>query len=532
MKANLKGPLLLACFLVSFIVKGQDKIIEAAISAEFEILRNYAMEPLTKLQFDYTKNVSSLSQYKNRIIIINIPQVKDMIVEIGERYKKDIIRLVVAHELAHQSQYTHHSNVQGGLLYECQADIIAGFLIYQMLVKDIMEWVLRAGIQDMADSRYKRKVRELNDLSHALLDVIFGQGGIQGHKRTHPSNEERRLALRDGFHYGNAWLYGEFLPNLQTTTKPVINVNERKKIADRYKQLMNYLPGDNLITWSMRQVKKIIHEHVDNCKDLVVYTDINWDTSPDNPYIYYEQIIKNTGSRIVTLNYNNQIYTAKRTDSPNTLYWDLNSANAYSFSIKPGLIHKVNDSLKWYGDKELMPTFVYLGRKGALFSCTTLGDKKVEPVVDAGNHFADPNSPNDRSILDIYLSTRSFFSSYINSIGFVFTERFDRDIFYFSRIEFPSAISTEIEFVKRSNRYDLRVDFYSGTDKLAAENSLKKILKICQENQLITKEDKDTINPPGKKFDVFQEGEIIGRIQFYKFEGGKFSTTFVIFGTA
>jgi hypothetical protein len=529
MKESHKGSLFLVCLLISCIVKGQDKIIETAISVEFEILRNYAMEPRTRLQFDYTKNVSSLSQHANRIIIVNIPQVKGMIAEIGERYKTDIFRLVVAHELAHQIQYTQHSNVKGGLLYECQADIIAGFLIYQMLVKDVMEWGARTGIQNMEDSRYKSKVRELNDLQHALLNVIFGQGGSQGLKRTHPSNEERRLALRDGFNYGNAWLYGEFLPGIQGTGNPAIGAVDRKKIADRYKQLMNYLPGDNLLSWSLRQARKIIHEHVENCKDLVVYNDLNWDTSPGNPYLYYEQIIKNTGSRIITLNYNNQIYTAKRTDAPNTLYWDLNSANAYSITIRPGMIYKVKDSLKWYGDKELMPTFVYLGRKGALFSCTTLEDKKVEPIVNTGSHFADLTAAKDRSILDKYLSSRSLFSSYINSIGVVHTEKFDRNVMYLSRIEFPSARSTKIEFVRRSNRYDLRVDFYDGTDKLAAENSLKKIIKICQESQLIIKEDKDTAGTAEKTFDIFQEGEIIGRIRLYKFDG-EFSTIFIIYG--
>lgn len=522
-------------FLVSFPwlkAIGQDEMLKHEIQNQFVILRQLSREMSTKLEYDYSNTASSESKTKNGILVVNIPQLKDMVQVMGRAYERDLIRLIIAHELGHQIQYRFYSNIAGGLLYECQADIIAAFLLYQVIAQEISQWIDIAQVSSLEDPRYKKKMDELNNRFYASLTAIFNAGEAESRERTHPNNNERRLALRDGFMYGNLWLYGEVLANVPATSNtPQLTVQTKNQLANHYKKLLNYLPGDNLLTWSQRHAKKIIHEFLLNCKNIAVYSMNDWDTSAENPFVYYKQNIVNKGDKIITLNYYNQVYTVKREDPKNTLYWDLRSTKSHSVTLQPGEKREIVDSLEWIATKEYMPRFVYLGSEGSLFSCTTVSDKVEYFTKQPRNHFSDPVPTSGALILDIYLTSRSNFETFIGSVGKFYTLKFYGDMSFRSLVQLPSAESTEINYIKRKDRYDLEAKFYTGGSRLKADEAVQTIIQSMDKNEFAIKKQPETVASDDKFWIISdRSGEDIGKITYYHFDSGNYRVSMSIYG--
>lgn len=519
----------LALFTCS--INAQDIMLESEVTTEFNILRSLAREPQTKLEFDYTNGVSSVSKTSKSILVFNIPQLKEIENRIGVAYKKDFIRLIVAHELAHQIQYKYYHNISGGLLYECQADIIGGFLIYQLIGKDISEWNLSHNITSMDDPGYTKMLKDLEGRVYASLTQIFQAGVYSGLGRKHPSNEERRLALRDGLAYGNIWLYGEVLINAPSAGNPTLTYTEKIRLAKHYQKLLNYLPGDNIVTWSLRHAKKVIHDYLPNARYIVTYSETDWDTSKDNPYVYYEQIIKNEGDKTITLNYYTQIYTVKRDDPKNTLYWDLRATNSHNFTLKPGETREVIDSLKWVATTDYMPRIVHLGDEGSLFSCTTLSDNREEASSNIPNHYSGNSLSNDAYILEIMFSSRSLYDRFINGVGTVVTRSFKSDVSFVSLLKIPSSIGTDIKWNRKANRYDLDVFYYYGKNKIEALKSAERLIANIKLAEHIVKISNKEIEANDKEWEILSEkGEVIGSISMYEFKNGNYQVKMLVLG--
>lgn len=503
--------------------------IESEVRQTLKELQGLSGIPPASLTFDYSKTTSSKTEKSK--LSVNIPQLKEIIDVIGISYKKDIIRLVLAHELGHILQYQFYSNIHGSLLYECQADIIAGYLLFQLAMNDLILWNQQAGITDIDNPKYVDRMKQLNDKVLASLSAIFRAGSNVLDNKTHPSNEERRLALRDGFNYGTMWLYTEVMPNIPELKGQPLSKADIKKMASRFRQNVNYLPADNLITWSYRQSKKITHDNLLNCKDILVYTTIDWDTSADSPFAYYEQKIINKGNKTLTLSFDNQVYTARRTDAANSLYWNLQSSRSYSFTLSPGQVREISDSLEWIATKDYMPHLVYLGRRGSHFSCTSLSDVIPNPsTIVVGNHYANMESTSASDMLESFLTTRPYFDEYIGGVGDTYDEKFSGTITYGSRIFFPEASNTTVEYTPRRKRYDMRVDYYKGPVKSKAQQKLQELQQQFIHSSLSLQEHTHEKGSEDRAWDIMHEGEQIGSLYLFHLKSGDYVLHFTIEG--
>lgn len=512
----------------------QDHNIEMLIKNEFQTLKGLAYLPETSLVLDYTSNKSSEEKIEKGILIFNVSQLDFITNAVGNQYKLDIIRLIIAHELGHQVQYRINGNTKGGLLYECQADILAGYLLFKAQTVESAIWQKNNANPGIQDPKYQKKLVEWNDRFSAALTAIFKEGSNHVLRPSHPTNEERRLALRDGYTFGYVWLFSG-LPEsdpfpLPTDSKSLEAVHN---LAEKYKALLNYLPGDDPGSWSYRHANKIIHSFLPNCRDVVVYTHWTIDSSELDYKITYDQYITNTGNKTITFNYYNQVYGVKRIDPKNTLYWQLLSTKSHSITLPPRTTQFVEGNLTWLTSYEFAPDFIYPGKEGALFSCVTLTDKIEESSDMAANYFSGGKPQSDEKIMEAYLTTRDLLSTYIGAVGVTYDQASTNDISYLSRLQFSNSNETNILYNRASDEYDLESKFYKGTQNDAALQSVQKIISLLNANKYNAVKRSAMNNPQSQEWGIRNPlGKSVGKIfMIYSPSFMEYEVIFKIFGS-
>lgn len=504
----MKNRTLIACLVLGLLCQSTVSLAQGglrqAVQNAFDTLKYIAQEPNASLEFDNSRQLNTESRKQGRIIV-NLRQIQYILNHVDEIYSKDVIRLIVGHELGHQVQYRYYTNQQfSPVLNECQADILAGFFLFQI---SLQEFYKENPLLHENDPRISKLDSHFARVVLAGVSAIFDLGDDYTKDNTHPRNEQRRLAVRDGFTYGGFWIVdaAHNLPQLSNT----IHLQAYQE-GEKLKKILNYLPADNVLTWSYRHAKNIVHFQQENSKNIVVYSDWKWDTTRTNPYCSYTHKIKNIGDKIVSVNFEDQIYTALRTDPSNSLYWDIVSNNSYALALQPGETKSITGRLKWDATIDLEPYFVKIGDKGSLYSCSTIIHKEEDISSYMPAAFDDVHAPSLDAVLDVILSERDKFTSYIDGIGNVyFDDSFD-NIDYPSRLKVPVANETRIHFDRRNNAYSMYVNLYVGAYRDVALTRINSILeamkKIAPRNQyeIITDESDN------KVWEVYDEGR--GRV--------------------
>jgi hypothetical protein len=501
--------------------------VEQQIRSEFLTLRELAMEPRTVLQIDRSSTGSSEVNTVKGILVFQLRELTTITAAIGKTYQRDMIRLIIAHELGHQMQYGTQSN-RAGPLYECQADILAGYLLWRAEGAEQGIWLKNAGLTDARNANYQKKVAEWNDRFSASMTAIFRVGDNYVLKPSHPTSDQRRLALRDGYNYGNIWLFGDFLENDPVLSKSV-NAPGMRERCKKFKALLGFLPGDNLIGWSNRHARKILHLSIDNCKDIIVYTNYAVDSTELYLHTDYLQQITNIGKKKITFSFYNQVYNSKRKDPANTLYWELLATAAHSITLLPGQTTSVQGRLNFLSTNDFTPTFIYPGKAGALFSCSTLYDTEDGGVI-AASHFSGGKLQADKYILDAYLKSRDQLADLIGSVGISFNQESVRNIFYISRLQVAAARYTRITYDGLQQKYGLEVGYYHGGQKTKALQAVREVIKLLTPLQYRILQ-----TPPGNgeqsAWQITDEtNELLGRISMnYSPSFGNYDVLLIVF---
>lgn len=452
--------------------------LETVVTEQFMLLKKIAHEPGCNLEFSLT-NDGSHSMMSGSKIVINLPQLRDLIKGVEEKHAVDIVRMILAHELAHQMQYRYYGRVFNLLLNECQADILAGFLLFQLKGQDFFTWIDEQKIQHQDDSRMQKKLGLFSQELSASLTVIFNLGDVYI-DNDHPRSEERRRALREGIAYGNLWLFNSINndPRILKENKTTSLQYEKK-----YKELLGYLPEDNVIIWSLRQAKKIVHNPRKNCKNIVVYNDFKWNTSANNPYITYYQKLQNIGSNIITINFYNQVNTVSRKEPNNTLLWNLISNRSFSITLKPGETKIINDSLQWVASETQMPSYNPLGDNNSFYYCSTLNDRETE-IKSLSHRLVHNTLKEEVNTLDVLFSERNNFSKHISSVGTALDKEDFNTVYYESNLRLTSANRTHIIYDRESNSYSLQTTWEGENYSNEAFDARDQLLEILRKNGL------------------------------------------------
>ena len=453
------------CALGSTNLWSQDAQIRKLIEKEFEYIRVMTKENGAFLEFEDDEKTSSRSKLGGRVII-NTYQLKNLIKQLDIKYQVYIIRLVIAHELAHQIQYRHYGKENSQLLNECQADILAGYLLFLCLGEEYLQRRADTGKADLGPF-----VEKLLD----PLNAIFELGDNYTRDHVHPRKEQRRTAFRDGVFYGNIW-YLDAVINDPKTDKSLIPTLKTKLLD--YQKLLDYRYPDNLVTWSQRRAKKILNQDTEACNNLIFFNEWEWDTTAANPYLTYRHVIRNIGKQPVSIEFNDQIYTVLRDDGNNSLYWAPRRSNMHSVTIQPGAKKDITDRLKWEATKVLMPRYITPGSKNSIFSCTMQRDKvKVMGLEIHQINYLQKTTLTNQSVYGVLLSERDRLETYRHGIGIAHSENQLDEIIYDSQLQVPHAKGTEIVYNADDQACKVKITLYDGKVKARAEEQVKQAIK-------------------------------------------------------
>lgn len=489
-------------FILSPILSAQS-ISRELITREFNALRAFAMEPLARLEFDESPAASSSSQRMGRKIIINIPELKRLTAFVGNAHAKDVVRLLLAHELGHQLQYTHSGERPVTVVNECQADILAGYLITQRYYTEIAT---------LPATQQSTEINRLKDVMIAIYSSMYLLGNEYDLGNNHPRNDQRKVALRDGISYSHLYMY-TIAKN--TPSNPLSSDPNTGKAIRKIQENLNYLTDDNVMTWSFRHAKRIIHINPEYCKELIFESTHDWHTSADDPYVLYEQKITNPGNKKITITYYNQVYTSLRKDPRNPFHWNIISTAAHTKTINPGATITFSGKLEWYADDSIMPSFLTPERPGALYTCSCLENKAAaaETVAIGNEDLASDNktAPELSTIVDQVISDRGYFESYIDGVGIRHSTGSD-NINFDSKRKLPGALTNYVVYNTSNRTYILESNFYAGENKEQSLRVLNKLLSDLTKDDLRLKIETDHMRH--RFWDIVQNGKHIGQVSW------------------
>jgi len=451
----------------------QDNVLKQLILKEYHDLKNISTAASAVLKFNSDPYSSSSSVRDSGIITINLSQVNRLVNIAGKKSDIPVIRMLLSHELAHQVQYKMYPMGLEILLSECQADILAGFFLFQINMRDFYQNKETLKITSIEDPRFKTEKERLENITFSLFTSIFALGDDYGYENSHPRSLQRRTALRDGNLYGSMWLFDNLAKDM--TAKLETKIQHRQTVR-RYKSLLNYLPEDNVITWSLRHAQKIIHTENENCRDIVVYNDWKWNTSADHPFLFYNQTIRNTGKKRLTVNFLNQLYIKKTDDPDNSMYWINTATASYSVTLPPGQSKLIKDSLRWERENNaVMPSFIPFGNANSMYSVVSTEVKKPLTKTNIAKAETIRKEMSQETALGIILSQRKSMVRFIDGVGKIYGPKSNL-IYYNSKLNYPSSIETKIELHIPYNDYKYKATLYNGK----SEEGFKIIEKTIQ----------------------------------------------------
>jgi len=232
------------------------------------------------------------------------------------------------------------------------------------------------------------------------------------------------------------------------------------------------------MTWSIRLARKTVHSYLPNCKDIVIYTNYDIDSSDVRLILHYNQQITNTGKKTITLSFSDQVYTARRSDPGNTLFWELQATAGHSITLSPNESRTIDDTLGFYSTWEQLPTFTYPGSVGSLYSATTLSD----PTDINGQHvrsfLAGDRGQSDEYILKAYISERDILSSRIGSVGRTYDQARTDNVSYVSKLQLGEALITHIVYDRMAGLYNMEALYYSGSQKDVALQRVSDVIRV------------------------------------------------------
>lgn len=494
-----------------------EESLKTEISKEFNFLAPLILNPV-KLAFDNNPSGSSSVLRGNGKVTINLPELKLICSTKDKKYHTDIIRIVIAHELGHYLQNIHQYDNSNTLQRECQADLISGFLIFQTTFQDMVN--IGEKIQkrkQQADEQMAAELTKINDRILAVYGSVFDLGDEYSIQNDHPRGSERVTAIRTGIDYGNLYLASL----IQSNEK--FDLSYRKLNRDLlkiYKTNLGYLEGDNLISWSDRTARKIVHEDLKICRDIVVYNNFKWNTASNYPFLDYRQTITNIGNKRITISFFNQIYLKRKKDPENMLYWSLKNTDARTITLSSGESKTISSSIQWEATKTDIPSYLAFGFENSMYTCRTVSPAQAQKKTLKGDRFSIKREiPSEETILDILLSYRpGNLKDLIAGVGQL-DEINGTRVEYPSLLKYPNSLGTSVVYLSDDKIYSIYIVLCNSDENTASKRLQTLIKTLANLGQKVNRSESRA------KFDIYNitspQNKLIGRIMLSRDDNGK-----------
>lgn len=370
-------------------------------------------------------------EYGNNDLIINLEQVEKYTKDSSDKFKLMFVKFIMAHEIAHKMQLNGYSKEQLQLargeqlvFLECDADIVAGLILSHLF--NNIEIPELAKIPGFEMEKYKQEgLATMITVYKRILEMDRHSASI----RSHPVNEDRLFAFRQGMIAGNCFsnyfLFQDETPSSLNMTQE--DYNRIKQVYDDLGKAINFDPYDkknnNPFIWAHREAILITHENNSLARNLILYnTKIKWDTSALNPIVSYSFELLNKNKRPVR--FISRLYTEliPRNDRSNIVTIVPVDAIVIDKVINAGANIEISGKLNWKAFEEYMPNFSFPGTSRSLYYVFDR-DYFVTDTTSVETYDADFTYWNNSTVANIgdfvnYLyPKRNNFFSYTKGIG-------------------------------------------------------------------------------------------------------------------
>lgn len=408
---------------------------------------------------------------------INVDEIKGYANKAGVKRLKQYLNFILAHEKSHQvlSFRDPRSNTprspEESRLYECQADILAAK--YMIEAQGVPSELDIAMISDVLNVAY----------------VIGNEGLSAG---AHPTREQRRAAVRIGMTAG--------LIVVMARQPPGPGLWEMLTVMG---DLINWHPGEDLLFWSYRTARKVVHFGRSASRDIVLLKDpiVDWDRRAENPYVTYKYTYKNFGSRPIKMEMDFQCIWVPRDEPNDTFRWKKWSQKTYRFELRPGEAYTFSGQLAWgpLDDDALMPRFIAPANSSFALATFEYADEPngyiPGPINDDGAALAEKMTrldPRGVSALTLAMgllirSGADGFKSSLIGPG----EQFEGETRYPSEAIVPGSADTWIWNRDEGNSY-LTAELYKGkvpSNAAKVFEDFQAKLRLCYPTKVFTKKE-------------------------------------------
>ena len=478
-----------------FSQQNSERDLKSIINAEFEKVK--AIAPTLNIHLghiNYSDESESHVVNGDSNIVLNVKEIEKYTNDSSINFKSLFVRFVIAHELGHKIQFGGYSrdviNESKGeqlVFLECDADILAGFIIGQIFYTIELPHLTNQSNFNIEAYTQKRS----SDIFKVYMQIIK-MDKVNEKIKTHPSNDQRLVAVRQGILLSTWSIYNFVFSNEQLSTSKLSDP-EVEKDENMYDMLTKGLglysskTGVNPFLWAHEEAIRIIHENGSLARDLVRYDEeINWDKSPAHPTVYFSFRIVNYNSR--TVRFSGKVFTeiVLRTDPKNVIKLAPIDAFVFDQTLFPGQDIRLSGELHWLAEKEYMPHIVLPGYDRSLY---WVFDKN-NPMPDRANmltydvNFSTWNANSLDDIVDLInfiVAKRNTLINYASGIGISKeTDRSqiqDSPIYYQPNFKTESSDDQQILYNRKDSTITYTFNAFTSSDSGMAKLRLDQIIK-------------------------------------------------------
>jgi hypothetical protein len=366
---------------------------------------------------------------------------------------REMVRVVLTHEKAHQIQFATYStgildlNAEERRAYEAQADLLSG------------KYLAETNPPDNTSEGDERTIED-------ALILAFNLGTREYALGTHPSHEARRTSVRLGMAAG-----------MMTSMRARGFLVPAGVLA----QKLDVGPTDELLPWSLRTARRIVNYRRPDILNLVLDTaNVSYNVAGNPPIVTYLLRYRNTGSTPLHVDLEVQCVSVPRDDRDDTMRWKKVSVRNHRFTLGPGQMQTLTGTLEWVATPDLMPRLVFPPDGIALVSAVTDAAPSAgnEPVIAALAPRLDRAVEEDLKSTLIDLVTQASFGGF-SALRAGPGQRIFNEIEYPSRIALPGAQETEVSLpIANGGRESITAIFVESEQPEPAIDTWERIVAI------------------------------------------------------
>lgn len=408
-------------------------------------------------------------------IVISLRQLEEYTNGGTNEFKKLFVRFVITHEVAHkyQSMMMKHQRVNEASgevveFLECNADMLAGFFMTQIVNMIDLPELMKNPSFDL--TKYNSGREEfMYDVYRRILKMYAASKIIS----SHPSNDDRRLALRQGMIVGNLSYIQLLLNNPEGRSNLTsLQVKHFKGMASLLKRGLNYDSVRGPLVWAHEESIRIVNENNSLCQNMIIFDKkIDWNKSGDDPTVNFSFKVINLNS--VKVQFAGRVTTelVQRHNPSNVVVTIPVDGFLFNRAVMPNEVIEISGKLEWLSNNEFMPRIILPTDSEGLY-WTFSFDK---PITDPKprKRYSNPEGQGpilDNEVTDLlsYLwSNRNDLRSYIQGVGYSFAKSTDRliksKVYYRSPFQLRADNPGSISYDQRTKRVVCRFDIIDSS---------------------------------------------------------------------